>query len=149
MGFLALDADEGISRHVNIRTGRAAPPPRLMSLQFMADHEFRFNLDLVREIDHQPNEMVFLLGSAYGEGEVAAIADRSFYLHVEERELARRIETRTSNRYGQLIQERELILEWHRCSEPHYQGLGMERLDGSPHVSRVAKNLLDMLSKTR
>lgn len=147
-GHAAHDADDGISRHVRVVDGAVVPmPPRShQTPEWVAGHEFRFDLERVRGLaaSAQRDAPTFLLGAAYGDDEVVAIADHSWFLHLEEAELRRRIAGRPRDRYGHAPHELESILAWHAAAADRYEALGAHRLDAARPVGLVADELLGL-----
>ena len=145
-GIDARDADEGISRHVRVSDGAEVetPPPVLQEPEWVARHEFRFDLARVRELraGATAGAPVVLLGAAYGDDEVIALADRSRYLDVDRDELRRRLAGRPADGYGQRAHELEAILAWHAAAAERYEGLGARRLDAARPVEEIADELL-------
>ena len=143
-GFEAHDADDGISAHFRLRDGARVTAPRsAQDAAWVAAHEYRFDMAQVRELASAAGgEHLFLLGSAYGDDEVIALADRSFYLHVEEAELRSRLARRAPGGYGQAPHELESILAWHAGAAGRYEALGLQRLDAERPVDAVADELL-------
>jgi hypothetical protein len=121
-----------------------APPPRLdQTPQWVREHEFRFDLARVGEIAARATarEPSVILGAAYGDDEVIAIADLSFYLHLEEPELRRRLAARPPEQYGHQPHELESILAWHSSAAGRYERLGARRLDASRPVDTLAREI--------
>lgn len=145
-GVAAHDADDGISRHVSIAGGAEvqAPPRALQDQEWVTLHEFRFDLDRVRDLASQatPSDPVVLLGAAYGDDEVTAMADRSWYLDLDEGELRRRLASRTPGSYGQAPHELDAILAWHAAAAGRYESLGAQRLDATRPVAELADEIL-------
>lgn len=147
-GLAAHDADEGISRHSRVADGVpvTAPPRSEQTPEWIARHEFRFDLERVREIiaSAQRDAPAFLLGAAYGDDEVVAIADQSWFLDLDEAELRRRIAGRPRDQYGHAPHELESILAWHAAAAERYEALGVRRLDAARPVGRIADELLEL-----
>lgn len=145
-GIDAHDADEGISRHVRVSDGAEVetPPPGLQDPEWVACHEFRFDLARVRELraGATAREPVVLLGAAYGDDEVIAMAGRSWYLDLEEGELRRRLAARAPGSYGQAPHELDAILAWHAAAAGRYESLGVRRLDATRPVAELADEIL-------
>ena len=148
-GLRAQDADCGISRHVDAATGlpAQAPPRAGQTPQWAALHEFRFDLDRVSRLAESagPHAPAFLLGAAYGDDEVVAIANRSFFLDLDEAELRRRLAARPAGSYGQEAHELESVLAWHAGAAERYEALGAVRLDAARPVGQIADELLGAL----
>lgn len=148
-GLEAVDADTGISRHVDTRTGTAvkAPPPSGPTPDWVERHEFRFDMERVSALAAGANSQApkFLLGAAYGDDEVLALADRSFFLDLGEEELIRRLSRRPAGSYGQAPHELASILAWHAAAAERYEGLGARRLDAARPVNEIADELLEAI----
>lgn len=147
LGFEAHDADDGISAHYRRHDGVRVETPRpTPDAAWVAAHEYRFDMAQVRELASAAgSEPLFLLGSAYGDDEVIALADRSFYLHVDEPELRRRLARRTPGGYGQAPHELESILAWHAEAADRYEALGALRIDAGRPVAEVAGDLTGLV----
>jgi shikimate kinase len=145
-GHRAYDADDGISRHVRVADGSevAAPKRAEQTAAWVSEHEFRFDLARVGELAAKATaeEPVVLAGAAYGDEEVIAMADSSWFLHVGEPELRRRLATRPVTEYGHHAHELESILAWHAVAADRYERLGARRLDSARPVEQVADELL-------
>jgi thymidylate kinase len=145
-GLEAHDADRAISRHVRAADGAvvATPPRHEQTPEWAAAHEFRFDMARVGEIaaEAAAREPSVILGAAYGDDEVIAIADLSFYLHLEEPELRRRLAARPPEQYGHHPHELESILAWHSAATGRYERLGARRLDASRPVDSLAREIL-------
>ena len=144
-GASAHDADEGISRHVRLPGGEPAdtPPRGEQTPEWAAAHEYRFDLGRVRELARAgQNGPTFLLGAAYGDAEVMAIADRSFYLDLDEAQLLARLAARGPRGYGATPREVESILAWNAAAPERYEALGAVRLDATRPVRELAAGLL-------
>jgi len=144
MGLEAHDADDGISAHYRRRDGERVSAPRpAPDAAWVAAHEYRFDLGRVRDLAAAAGDReIFVLGAAYGDDEVIALADRSYYLHVNEEELRRRLAARPPGSYGQAPHELESILAWHAQATGRYERLGAVRIDAGRPVSQVAAKLL-------
>ena len=145
-GIDAHDADEGTSRHVRVSDGAEVetPPRAVQTPEWVARHEFRFDVARVSELraGATPGKPVVLLGAAYGDDEVVALADRSWYLDIDRDELRRRLAGRPADGYGQRAHELEAILAWHAAAAERYEGLGARRLDAARPVDEIANELL-------
>lgn len=148
-GIDAHDADEGISRHVRVSDGAEVetPPRAVQNPEWVACHEFRFDLARVRELraGATAGAPVVLLGAAYGDDEVIATADCSWYLDIDRDELRRRLAGRPADGYGQQAHELEAILAWHAAAAERYKSLGALRLDAARPVGEIADELLASL----
>ena len=145
LGASAHDADEGISRHVYLADGlpAATPPRREQTPEWAAAHEYRFDLDRVRELARgDKDRTTFLLGAAYGDDDVIEIADRSFYLDLGEDQLLARLAARGPGGYGSEPHEVESILAWHAAAAERYEALGAIRLDATLPPRELAARLL-------
>lgn len=145
-GATAHDADEGISRHVRLPGGEpvATPARSDQDAAWAAAHEYRFDLEKVRELAWADEEgPTFLLGAAYGDDEVIAIAERSFYLDLDETNLLARLAARQPDGYGSMPHEIESILAWHSAAAERYEALGATRLDARRPARELATELLD------
>lgn len=142
-GLTAHDTDDGMSRHVSIADGVVVttPPRAAQTPEWTARHEFRFDMDRVSELA-AAGGTAFLLGSAYGDDEVITIADRSWFLHLEEPELRRRLAGRPPAEYGHAPHELESILAWQAGAAQRYEALGACRLDAARPVAEIADELL-------
>lgn len=147
-GLSAHDADDGISRHVSIANGAAVTTPSRaeQTPKWAAGHEFRFDLEKVADLSAAATaeRPAFLLGAAYGDDEVVAIADQSWFLDLDEAELRRRIAGRPRDQYGHAPHELESILAWHAAAAERYAALGAHRLDAARPVGRIADELLEL-----
>lgn len=145
-GHRAVDADDGVSRHVRSSDGAPvkSPPRARQTADWAAGHEFRFDLARVSALaaGATPQDPAFLLGAAWGDEEVIAVAGLSFYLDVEEGELRRRLSDRPPGSYGQAPHELESILAWHAAAAQRYEALGALRLDAGREVGQIAGELL-------
>jgi len=145
-GHAAHDADDGISRHVSIVNGAAVPaPPRTeQTPDWVARHEFRFDLEKVAALAGLAagDTPTFLLGAAYGDDAAIELAGSSWFLHLEEPELRRRIAGRPHDQYGHAPHELESILAWHAAAAERYESLGARRLDAARPVELIADELL-------
>ena len=145
-GHRAVDADEGIARHVRAEDGTPvqAPPLAGQGPAWVAAHEYRFDLAGVAALAASagPRAPTFLLGAAYGDVEVMAAARHSFFLDLEETELRRRLAGRPAGSYGQAAHELESVLAWHAQAASRYRALGARRLDARRPPGEIADELL-------
>lgn len=145
-GADAHDADEGISRHIRIADGAAVatPPRHRQDPEWTTGHEFRFDMARVRGLTARatPEVPVVLLGAAYGDDEVIALADRTWFLDLEEAELRRRLAARGPGSYGQPPHELDSIIAWHAVAAGRYESLGATRLDATLPVEELADEIL-------
>lgn len=139
----ALDADEGISRHVRKADGRVveAPPRHEQDADWVSLHEFRFDIERVKELTRWPKP-TFLFGAAYGDDEVISLAETSWFLHLPQEELRQRIARRPPGSYGHAAHELDSILAWHSSAAQRYEALGARPLDATRPVTAIADELL-------
>lgn len=103
-GYPAIDADDHLGAWISNRTGEVlASPPTFADRtpQFYAQNEWRYPAGKVTRLDEaHAAATCFVGGVAAGEDDVAALATKTFLLHVDSDELRTRIMSRTKGLFA-------------------------------------------------
>ena len=144
-GQLAFDADwEGYSQWVDRADGNVvADPPDPVPAGWLDRFGWKINRTQVEALARTTHgETAFLCGSAENEAEVRDLFDVVICLVVDNETLLDRLQTRTTNTFGQHPEELAAALEQNDGEEPAYRALGATILDGRQPVAVVAALIL-------
>lgn len=144
-GQLAFDADwEGYSHWVDPAGGGVvADPPYPVPAGWLDRFAWKIDRAKVEALAARTrDETAFLCGSAENEEEVLDLFDLVVCLVIDNETLLNRLQTRTTNAFGQHSEELAAALQWNDGEEATYRALGATIIDGSQPVADIAAAIL-------
>lgn len=111
-GFNSVDLDSGFCKWKNIETGKDADVNEKIQQGFYDENDWYCDLEKIREFLDQQKEAVFVFGACANQGSFLSSFDKIFLLKCSPEIFSKRIDLRTDNDYGKLLQEKENELLW-------------------------------------
>jgi hypothetical protein len=144
-GHLAADADRGGYCHWVDRTTGAvvADPPEPVPAGWLNRFGWQISRGRVEALAvNSDDKTAFLCGNIENEQDVLNLFDLVVCLVVDDETLIDRIQTRTTNSFGQHPEELAAIMWWNPKMETNYRAIGATIIDGTLPPAEIANAVL-------
>lgn len=150
-GFEAYDADgEGFNRWCDMATGKVVKGNSIKKIDTEERYK-KYSWDTSRKKVEKlsksvENKLAFLCGVSGNEETVWDLFSKVICLIIDEKTLRNRIKTRTSNDFGKIPLELEMLLEWHKSYPGDYLKQGAVAIDANRSLKMVVDDILKLTS---
>lgn len=149
-GFEAHGVDEeGYADWIDIETGERKTyeedDPTLDLHDWFNHHHWvlsKERIEALKQESDREHKLVFLTGSAAGDGEVWHLFDKVIVLSVDAATIKHRIETRQDNEYGKVPEEMKIILDELEGYDDTYRGFGATIIDAKRPLEQVVDEIV-------